>query len=45
MRSFKKMIKLKFSSKSLSSRINISFTYARAAKRIHKWLKCYMPLV
>jgi len=30
MRSFRKIIKLKFSSKNLSSLINISFAYARS---------------
>jgi len=44
-RSFTKIIKLKFSSKDLPSLINISFAYMRAAICIHGWLKCDMSLV
>jgi len=43
--SFTKIIKLKFSSKDLSSLIYISFAYAHAAICIQGWLKCDMSLV
>jgi len=37
---FYRIIKLKFSSKNLSSLINISLAYAGAAISIQRWLEC-----
>ena len=45
LRSSTKIIKLKFSSKDLSSLINVPFAYARASICIQGWLKCDMSLV
>jgi len=45
LRSFTKIIKLKFLSKDLSSLINISFAHAHATICIQGWLKCYMSLI
>jgi len=45
LRSFKKIIKLKFLSKDLPSLINISFAYELADICIQGWLKCEMSLV
>ena len=45
LRSFTKIIKLKFLSKDLPSLINISFAHAHATICIQGWLKCYMSLI